>query len=186
MTTDRGEAGSEAVPAAHSRRETHPGVSTLVLLGFVLLAVGIGAAGAFATNSAITGWYAEAEKPIWTPPDIVFGPVWTALYLLMAVAAWLVWRRRHEVDVRPALAAYFAQLLLNAAWTPVFFGLYPTMGVAALWLALVIIVTLFLGVVFTILRFWPINRLAAVLLMPYLVWIVYASSLNAAIAAYAS
>ena len=186
MTTDTSPAGGEAVPAAHSRRETHPGVSTLVLLGFVLLAVGIGLGGAFATSSAVTGWYADAEKAAWTPPDIVFGPVWTALYLLMAVAAWLVWRRRQEVDVRPALAAYFVQLLVNAAWTPVFFGLYPSLGVAALWLALGIILVLFLSVLFTILRFWPINRLAAVLLVPYLAWIVYAASLNAAIVAYAS
>ena len=185
MTADTSNAGSDAAPAAHSRRETHPGVSTLVLLGFVLLAVGIGLGGAFATSAAVTGWYADAEKPVWTPPNIVFGPVWTVLYLMMAVAAWLVWRRRHEVDVRPALAAYFVQLLINAAWTPVFFGLYPVLGVAALWLALAIIVALFLGVMFTILRFWPINRLAAVLLMPYLAWIVYAASLNAAIAAYA-
>lgn len=186
MTTDTGNAQNEAVPAAHSRRDTHPGVSTLVLLGFVLLAVGIGMVGAFATSSFVTGWYADAEKPIWTPPNIVFGPVWTALYLMMAVAAWLVWRRRHEVDVRPALAAYFVQLLLNAAWTPVFFGLYPSWGVAALWLALAIIVALFLAVLFTMLRFWPLSHLAAVLLMPYLGWIVYAASLNAAIAAYAS
>lgn len=178
-------ADPETTPAAHSRRETHPGVSTLVLLGFVLLAVGVGMGGALTTSDAVTGWYADADKPFWTPPNIVFGPVWTALYLTMAVAAWLVWRRRHEVDVRPALLAYFAQLLINAAWTPVFFGLYPVMGVAALWLAFAIIVALFLAVLFTILRFWPIHRFAAVLLMPYLAWIVYASSLNAAIAAYA-
>jgi len=178
-------ADPETTPAAHSRRETHPGVSTLVLLGFVLLAVGIGMGGALSTSSAVTGWYADAAKPVWTPPNIVFGPVWTALYLMMAVAAWLVWRRRHEADVRPALLAYFVQLLLNAAWTPVFFGLYPVMGVAALWLAFAIIVALILAVVFTILRFWPIHRFAAVLLMPYLAWIVFASSLNAAVAAYA-
>lgn len=179
-------ADPETTPAAHSRRETHPGVSTLVLLVFVLLAVGVGMGGALATSEAVTGWYAAAEKPLWTPPNIVFGPVWTALYLMMAVAAWLVWRRRHGVDVRPALLAYFVQLLLNAFWTPVFFGLYPLIGVAALWLAFAIIVALFLAVLFTLLRFWPIHRFAAVLLMPYLAWIVYAASLNAAIAAYAS
>lgn len=184
--TEITQADPETTPAAHSRRETHPGVSTLVLLGFVLLAVGVGMGGALSTSDAVTGWYADADKPFWTPPNIIFGPVWTALYLMMAVAAWLVWRRRHEVDVRPALLAYFVQLLLNTAWTPVFFGLYPVMGVAALWLAFAIIVSLFLAVLFTILRFWPIHRFAAVLLMPYLAWIVYASSLNAAIAAYAS
>jgi tryptophan-rich sensory protein len=184
--TDITDADPETTPAAHSRRVTHPGVSTLVLLGFVLLAVAVGMGGALSTSDAVTGWYAEADKPVWTPPSIVFGPVWTALYLMMAVAAWLVWRRRHEVDVRPALGAYFVQLLLNAIWTPVFFGLYPVIGLPALWLAFAIIVALFLAVLFTILRFWPIHRFAAVLLMPYLAWIVYASSLNVAIAAYAS
>jgi tryptophan-rich sensory protein len=173
-------------PPAHSRRETHPAVSILVLLASILLATGVGLCGALATSAHVTGWYADAEKPSWTPPDIVFGPVWTALYLAMAVAAWLVWSRRHDGDVRPALAAYLVQLLLNALWTPVFFALYPVWGVAALWTAAGIIVALIGAVIFTILRFWPVHRLAAVLLIPYLAWIVYAAGLNVTIAAYAS
>lgn len=173
-------------PSAHARRETHPAVSILVLLGSVLLATGVGVVGSFATVAHVDGWYADAEKAAWTPPDIVFGPVWTALYLMMAVAAWLVWRRRHETPVTSALVAYLVQLLLNAAWTPVFFALYPSWGVAALWTAFGIIVALIAAVIFTILRFWPIHRGAAILLMPYLAWIVFASSLNVTIAAYAS
>jgi tryptophan-rich sensory protein len=173
-------------PSAHARRETHPAVSILVLAGSVALAVGVGVAGSFATTSHVDGWYADAEKAAWTPPDGVFGPVWTVLYVMMAVAAWLVWRRRHEVAVAPALIAYAVQLALNAAWTPVFFALYPTWGVAALWTAFGIIVALIAAVLFTILRFWPIHRGAAALLMPYLAWVVFASSLNVTIAAYAS
>jgi tryptophan-rich sensory protein len=88
--------------------------------------------------------------------------------------------------VRPALLAYLVQLVLNAAWTPVFFALYPSWGVAALWTAFGIIVALIAAVLFTILRFWPVHRVAAVLLMPYLAWLVFASSLNVTIAAYAS
>jgi tryptophan-rich sensory protein len=136
--------------------------------------------------SHVEGWYADADTAPWSPPDIVFGPVWTALYLMMAVAAWLVWRRRQDGEVRPALAAYIVQLALNAAWTPVFFALYPVLGVTALWLAFGIIVVLIAAVIFTILRFWPISRLASVLLVPYLAWLIFASSLNVWVAASAS
>lgn len=177
---------SDAAPPAHARRETHPAISILVLFGFIVLSTGVGVVGSLATIANVTGWYADAEKAPWTPPDIVFGPVWTVLYVMMAVAAWLVWRRRHDGDVRPALTAYLVQLALNAAWTPVFFALYPVIGVTALWIAFGIIVALIAAVLFTILRFWPLSRLAAVLLMPYLAWIVFASSLNVTIAAYAS
>ncbi|MFT4030262.1 MAG: TspO/MBR family protein [Protaetiibacter sp.] len=169
-----------------SLRATHPVISILVLLGSVLLATGVGFAGSLATTTHVDGWYADAEKAAWNPPDAVFGPVWTALYLVMAVAAWLVWRRRHEAEVRPALLAYLVQLVLNAAWTPVFFALYPAWRVAALWIAFGIIVALAAAVLVTILRFWPVHSVAAVLLMPYLAWVVFASSLNLAIAVYAS
>jgi tryptophan-rich sensory protein len=104
----------------------------------------------------------------------------------MAVAAWLVWRRRQDGEVRPALVAYIVQLALNAAWTPVFFALYPVLGLPALWLAFGIIVVLIAAVIFTILRFWPISRLASVLLVPYLAWLIFASSLNVWVAASAS
>lgn len=177
---------TDNAPRAHARAHANPVVSTLVLLGFIVLATGVGLAGSFATMEHVDGWYADADKAPWSPPNVVFGPVWTALYVMMAVAAWLVWRRRHEGDVRPALAAYFVQLALNAAWTPVFFALYPVIGIAALWIAFGIIVILIAAVLFTILRFWPFSRLAAVLLMPYLAWLAYASSLNVWVAASAS
>jgi tryptophan-rich sensory protein len=96
----------------------------------------------------------------------------------MAVAAWLVWRRRTD-RTRPAMVAYAVQLLLNLAWTPMFFGLYPALGTAALWLALVIIVALIAAVVVTVLYFGPISRTAGLLLLPYVAWLVYATTLNA-------
>lgn len=177
---------TDTAPRAHARRAGNPVLSTLALLGSIALATGIGLAGSFATMEHVDGWYADASTAPWSPPNVVFGPVWTALYVMMAVAAWLVWRRRHEGDVRPALLAYGVQLVLNAAWTPVFFALYPAIGVSALWIAFGIIVALIAAVIFTILRFWPISRLAALLLAPYLAWLLYAASLNVWVAAAAS
>jgi tryptophan-rich sensory protein len=95
----------------------------------------------------------------------------------MAVAAWLVWRKRAP-KTRPALTAYAVQLGLNLAWTPVFFSLYPVMGTAALWLGLVIIIALVIAVTVTVLYFGPISRTAGLLLLPYISWLVFATSLN--------
>ena len=89
----------------------------------VVVVMVLGAAGGLATAGSIPGWYAALAKPPGTPPNAIFGPVWTVLYTMMAVAAWLVWRRRAE-GTRPALTAYALQLVLNLLWTPVFFGLY--------------------------------------------------------------
>ncbi|HJV98819.1 MAG TPA: TspO/MBR family protein [Arthrobacter sp.] len=149
----------------------------------VALAVFLGASalvawlGAFATVNNVNGWYLSADKAPWTPPNVMFGPVWTVLYAAMAVAAWLVWRR-HVPESRAALVLYGIQLALNLLWTPVFFGLYPVLGTAALWLAFAIILALIVAVTFTVLRFGPISRAAGLLLLPYVTWIVFASSLN--------
>ena len=149
----------------------------------VALAVFLGASalvawlGAFATVSNVNGWYVTANKAPWTPANGVFGPVWTALYTAMAVAAWLVWRRRVP-ESRPALVTYAVQLTLNLLWTPVFFGLYPVLGTVALWLAFAIILALIVAVTFTVLRFGPVSPAAGLLLLPYVTWIVFASSLN--------
>jgi benzodiazapine receptor len=103
--------------------------------------------------------------------------VWTALYTAMAVAAWLVWRS-DDPGRRTALTVYCLQLALNLAWTPVFFGLYPALGSAALWLGLAIIVALALAVAAAVLCFGPISRTAGLLMLPYLSWVVFAVSLN--------
>jgi tryptophan-rich sensory protein len=149
----------------------------------VALAVFLGASalvawlGAFATVANVNGWYVAADKAPWTPPNGVFGPVWTALYAAMAVAAWLVWRRGVP-ESRPALVTYGIQLGINLLWTPVFFGLYPALGTTALWLAFAVILALIVAVTLTVLRFGPISRAAGLLLLPYVTWIVFASSLN--------
>ncbi|WP_346927833.1 TspO/MBR family protein [uncultured Arthrobacter sp.] len=168
-------AGSGSRGRAPAERSLgHQLLGLLVFLAASALVAGLGG---LATGNNVDGWYATADKAPWTPPNWVFGPVWTFLYTAMAVAAWLVWRRQAE-GTRPALTAYAVQLVLNLLWTPAFFGLYPTLGTAALWIAFGIIAALVVAVSVTIVRFGPISRTAGLLLLPYLAWIVFASSLN--------
>lgn len=153
------------------------GIQLLGLLAFLGVSDLVACLGAFATLNNVNGWYVAADNAPWSPPNWVFGPIWTVLYTAMAVAAWLVWRRRAERS-RPALVAYGIQLLLNLLWTPVFFGLYPLMGTAALWLGFAIIIALIFAVTITVLYFGPISRAAGLLLLPYVSWLVFAASLN--------
>jgi tryptophan-rich sensory protein len=153
------------------------GPQLLGLLVFLAASALVAGLGGLATATNVNGWYATADTAPWSPPNWVFGPVWTLLYTAMAVAAWLVWRRRAE-ETRPALTAYAVQLVLNLLWTPVFFGLYPVLGTPALWIAFGIIVALAVAVAVTVLYFGPISRTAGLLLLPYFAWVVFASSLN--------
>jgi len=121
-------------------------------------------------------WYPTLVKPAFTPPSWVFGPVWTALYILMGVAAFLVWQKDlGRRAVRVALAWFLVQLVLNALWSPVFFGLHR-IG----W-ALVVIVLLWAAMVVTIRCFSRVSGAAALLLVPYLLWVSFATALNAAL-----
>ena len=120
-------------------------------------------------------WYAGLKKPSWNPPAWIFGPVWTMLYVMMAVAAWLVWRRGGFSEHRGPLAWFVAQLVLNAAWTPLFFGLHQ------LGLACVEIVMLWLAIAATLGAFWRANRISAWLLAPYLAWVSFAAALSFAV-----
>lgn len=120
-------------------------------------------------------WYAGLRKPAWNPPNWIFGPVWTALYAMMAAAAWLVWRRGGFVAQRRPLALFLAQLVLNAAWTPLFFGLRrPALAFAD-------ILLLWLAIAATTLAFRRVQPLAAMLLVPYLGWVTFAAALNFAL-----
>jgi translocator protein len=153
------------------------GVQVAALAGFLVASLLVAGLGGLASAANVTGWYATADKAPWSPPNGVFGPVWTILYTAMAVAAWLVWRRRTN-RTRPAMAAYAIQLVLNLAWTPAFFALYPALGTAALWLGLAVILALIAAVAVTVLHFGPISRTAGSLLLPYVSWLVFAASLN--------
>jgi benzodiazapine receptor len=120
-------------------------------------------------------WYRRLSKPTWTPPNSIFAPVWTVLYLLMAGAAWLVWRRYGIVGATFPLAMFVIQLLLNAAWSWLFFGLHRP-GVA-----LLDIVVLWAAIFITLISFWKLEWLAGILLIPYLAWVSFATVLNWAI-----
>ena len=121
-------------------------------------------------------WYSSLEKPAFTPPGWLFGPVWTILYILIGVAAFLVWRKGlRSRPVKVALGWFLVQFVLNALWTPVFFG-WRRIG-----LALVIIVLLWAAIIGTIRYFSRVSRLAGLLLVPYLLWVSFATVLNAAI-----
>jgi tryptophan-rich sensory protein len=117
-------------------------------------------------------WYEALEKPSWTPPDAVFGPVWGVLYALMAVAAWLVWRKEGFRAALFPLGLYLAQLVLNVAWTALFFGAerigFALLDIMLLWLFLAVLIPLF----------WRRSRWAGALLVPYLLWVTYAGALN--------
>lgn len=152
----------------------------LDLIGLALLLAAsflVAALGGSATATSVDTWYPTLAKPPWTPPSWLFGPVWTLLYAVMAVAAWLVWRRgglRLAANRLP-LAVYALQLLLNCAWSWLFFGLqrpvWALADVALLWLAIAVTAVLFLRRV----------RTAGWLMLPYLAWVTYAAALNLAI-----
>jgi len=123
----------------------------------------------FLTANDVATWYTTLQKPGFTPPSWLFGPVWTTLYLLMGVALYLVWRRG---DNRFALAVFAVQLVLNAGWTLVFFGMrWPAGGLA-------VILALLVAIVATMVSFEKIDRRAALLLVPYLCWVGFATLLN--------
>ncbi len=170
------------IPLPAQVRREGTGRAVLMLLVFLAISAAVATFGSLSTIFNVDGWYADAEKPFWNPPNAVFGPVWTLLYTLMSVAAWLVWLRRRQPGARAALWAYVVQLVLNALWTPVFFGAYPLIGAPALWIALGIILALDVAVLGTLLRFWRLSRRAAWLLVPYWAWVLFATTLNAGLA----
>lgn len=151
-------------------------MNDLVALGIALVACFVAAAiGGLATSRSLRDWYVQLPKPSWNPPNWIFGPVWTVLYALMAVAAWLVWRVRDERDVQIALTWFGAQLVLNVAWSVAFFGLRSPVG------GLAVIVVLWWAIAGTIVAFAPIALVAALILVPYLAWVTFATVLNGAI-----
>ncbi|MES2568978.1 MAG: TspO/MBR family protein [Verrucomicrobiota bacterium] len=143
--------------------------SVLALVGWILVTFLAPAAGAWSLPGE---WYDSLRKPSWNPPSWIFGPVWTLLYLLMAFAAWRVWRHSGWRQQRGPLTIYLVQLGLNALWTPLFFGLHLP-GVA-----LIEIVLMWLAIVATIMAFAKVDRPAAWLLAPYLAWVSFATLLN--------
>jgi benzodiazapine receptor len=135
-----------------------------------------GGIGAIFTTAAIPTWYAALQKPSFTPPNWLFAPAWTTLYLLMGIAAFLIWRKGlGQKGVKSALVIFLVQLVLNALWSVVFFGLKsPLYG-------MVVILALWVVILLTILRFFKLSTAAGALLLPYILWVSFASALNVSI-----
>jgi translocator protein len=150
----------------------HPWLGLILLVAACCTAAALGGA---ATAPKIDGWYATLAKPSWNPPNWIFGPVWSALYLSMAVAAWLVWRRDGLAGAAWPLGLFGGQLALNAAWSWLFFGC-ESPGVAFLDVLL-----LWAAIIATTAAFWRRSIAAGVLLLPYLAWVTFAAVLNCAV-----
>lgn len=143
-------------------------------VSIALVAV-VAAVGGAITAKSVPTWYAELAKPTWGPPNWLFGPVWTALYLMMAVAAWLVYLKGGLAANKIPLGLYAVQLALNALWTPLFFGLHMP------GLAFVEIILLWLAILAAMLLFFRVQKAAGWLMLPYLLWVTFASFLNFAV-----
>lgn len=139
---------------------------------FILLCFVIQLVGGFWTKETVLTWYPKLAKPSWTPPDWVFGPVWFCLYMMIAVSGWLIYRAENSRQRTIALVLYGVQLALNFIWSFLFFSLRsPTLGIVDIILLCVLIIL-------TIIKAWPVSRLASLLLIPYLIWVSYAATLN--------
>jgi benzodiazapine receptor len=148
------------------------------LAAFILVCLAAGGIGSAVTAPAIPTWYAGLNKPSFTPPNWLFGPVWTALYIMMAVAAWLVWRKPAGAMPLPKsqyLVVFALQLELNVLWSMIFFGLRSPAG------AFADIIALWCAIVATIVLFSRVSLWAGALLIPYLAWVSFAAALNFAV-----
>jgi benzodiazapine receptor len=152
-----------------------PGQNIPALAASLALCFAVAGLGGYWTSLGLGPWYIALRKPPWTPPNRVFGPVWTVLYAAMAVAAWLVWRRRGLVGVGLPLALFALQLALNLAWTGLFFALRrPGLAFGEIGL-------LWAAILATQGAFGRVSRVAGLLLIPYLAWVTFAAALNLAI-----
>ncbi len=142
----------------------------LALAAFILLCIGVAVLAGYATTQSVTTWYPTLNKPDWTPPSWLFGPVWTVLYVMMALAAWLIWQ--HKPVARTAMTLFFIQLILNLLWSFAFFGARSP------FLGLINILVLWLAIAATIVAFNRSSRSAAMLLIPYFCWVSFATALN--------
>lgn len=125
---------------------------------------------------AIPNWYTNINKPFFSPPNWIFGPVWTILYLLMGISVYLIWvQNKNRKKVTAAIKQFLFQLFLNLIWSPIFFGLRSPL------LGLIVIVIMWAAILQTIRKFYPLSKIASYLLVPYLAWVSFATILNASI-----
>jgi len=140
----------------------------------IIIPLAVGFISSFFTRDSISAWYDQLAKPALSPPNWIFFPVWTLLYVLMGVSLYLVWRKGFNNKTKTAIYIFSAQLLLNFLWTFLFFGL------KSMFVAFAEIVVLWVMILVTIVRFYRISKEAAYLLIPYIIWVSFASYLNLA------
>ncbi len=146
------------------------------LLVSLAACLGAGFIGSLFTRAAITDWYSLLQKPFFTPPNWLFAPVWSLLYILMGISAFIVWRKGiKEFQVRQGLIIFLIQLMLNTLWSYAFFGLK-----SPLW-GLIVIVPLWTAILLTMINFYRVSKTASLLLIPYILWVSYATALNLSI-----
>ena len=142
------------------------------LLVFLAITIGVQLLAGWWTSSSVSTWFTTLSKPSWNPPGWVFGPVWTLLYIGIAIAGWRIWCKRDTHDIGTAMTYYAIQFALNLAWSGLFFGLQnPALG-------LIDIVLLFIAIALTIRLFLRIDRPAGLILIPYFLWVGFASALT--------
>lgn len=142
------------------------------LIVSIIICQAAGLIGTVFTTSSIPDWYAGLKKPSFNPPNWLFGPVWILLYLLMGISLYLVWKQRDGTETKTALIFFAIQLILNSLWSIIFFGRQQPL------LAFFEILILLLFIALTIVKFFPISKVSAYLLLPYLLWVSFASLLN--------
>ncbi len=140
----------------------------------ILFCLSAGFIGSFFTITSIGSWYSQINKPFFNPPNFIFGPVWTFLYILMGISLYLVWQSKNK-NKKIALTFFFVQLILNSLWSILFFGLQNPL------LAFIEIIILWIAILMTIIKFHKISKAASYLLIPYILWVSFASILNLSI-----
>jgi len=148
---------------------------TVAFIAFLAPCLAVSAIGGGVTATSVGTWYQSLAKPPFNPPDWIFAPVWTVLFFMMAIAGWRVWRRDGLRKTRSALMLFACQLMLNLAWSILFFG-FRLIGAA-----LVEILVLLLAILATTVMFWQRDRVAGMLFVPYAGWVAFATALNAAL-----
>ncbi len=140
------------------------------LIGFIIITFAASGISSFATRISKEPWYSSINKPSFNPPDWVFAPVWTTLYVFMAIAVWLIWTNSKKI--KKIFYVYFIHLFINATWSVIFFGFHE------IFLALINIVLIIFFIIWLIKLYLPINKMSAYLMIPYLAWCSYAFILN--------
>ncbi len=150
-------------------------IKLLKLLGLIIVCEGVGLLGSLFTIPSISTWYAQLNKPPFSPPNWLFGPVWTAIYLLMGVSLFLVLEKKIKKQTDSLVVLFLVQLFLNFLWSVIFFGLHLPLA------AFLEIILLWLSILLLIINSWKLSKLSAWFLIPYLCWVSFASILNLAV-----